>query len=301
VNGIVASDFRTLAATGAMAVVLLACGTAHAQVAAPPELWPRDVLQWVEAVIPPSNITCGPDWWEALNDGRSEWCVSVVDGRVTAEPRDSRAPVPGPRPAFVAETEEFRAPTSFLQVDDGWLVGYDHGEFGGALYWFSTDGTHHDRISDHQVVQFLRTPDGILAIEGCAHGGGRFGGSLVRIARAAPDARWLAPTLAELPSTPRAIVRRADGTLFIVLADGVAAVEPGDKLRILFRDERHADLCYVSSCVLTPDGQRLYVGLRQLVAQIELDACRMRLLAPQPDFLRPMEWPPPRPPRQPKR
>jgi hypothetical protein len=26
------------------------------------------------------------------------------------------------------------------QVDDGWLVGFNHGEFGAALYWFSKDG-----------------------------------------------------------------------------------------------------------------------------------------------------------------
>ena len=41
------------------------------------------------------------------------------------------------------------------RVDDGWLVGFNKGEFGAALYWFSADGKQNYKISDHQVWEFF--------------------------------------------------------------------------------------------------------------------------------------------------
>ena len=63
----------------------------------------------------------------------------------------------------------FVALSAFARVDDGWLIGFNHGEFGAALYWFSLDGNRNYKISDHQVVDFISTPDGFLAVEGLAH------------------------------------------------------------------------------------------------------------------------------------
>ena len=34
-----------------------------------------------------------------------------------------------------------------LGVADGWLVGFNAGEFGGGLWWFSFDGKRSKRIS----------------------------------------------------------------------------------------------------------------------------------------------------------
>src|SRR5262249_8549827 len=156
-----------------------------------------------------------------------DWNVLLVDGRVCAVPHDPQAPPPGPHPQFSTDTDEMKGATAYCAVDDGWLVGYDHGEFGGALFWFSTDGAQHEKISDHQIVDFLPGKDGVLAIEGVAHMS-ISAGSLLRIARPAPGWHWVAATLTTLPAAPRAVVRRADGTLLVVLSDAIVSLDARD-------------------------------------------------------------------------
>ena len=271
---------------GSLAAFVLATGLLVAQQApsAPPPD-PRDIDAWVEQLPPrASDKPGGVVWEDALRIPAFAWRVFLEDGKVLAELLDPRVKEPEPQPPFVVETKDISGPTAFCQVDDGWLVAFNHGEFGGALYWFSADGAQNYRISDHRVEAFLQTPGGVLAIEGIAHGG-LSQGSLIRIARPEPGARWLAPTLLTLPAAPVAVARRADGMLFIVLSDGVASVDPSDRLHVLFRDQERMGLSRVRSCVLSSDGNRLYFGMGDFVGQVKLDAAHLTLLVPDADFL----------------
>ena len=98
------------------------------------------------------------------------WRVFVDGASISAEISESEVPVQQHRPPFEAAADDFRAASRFWPVDDGWLVGFNHGEFGAALYWFSRDGKRHYEISRHHVVTFFALADGIHAIEGLAHG-----------------------------------------------------------------------------------------------------------------------------------
>ena len=78
-------------------------------------------------------------------------------------------PIAAEHPEFTPAVGQFRGASAFARVGDGWFVGFNQGEFGAALYWFSLDGQRNYKISDHQVLQFVRVWDGICAIEGLAH------------------------------------------------------------------------------------------------------------------------------------
>jgi hypothetical protein len=39
-----------------------------------------------------------------------------------------------------SELDQFSGTRKVLKVADGYLVGYNRGEFGGSLFWFSADG-----------------------------------------------------------------------------------------------------------------------------------------------------------------
>ena len=60
-------------------------------------------------------------------------------------------------------------PSSTLGVNGGWFVGFNYGEFGGSLWWFSADGNTAKKISNDNVVDIVKTKSGILVIAGLCH------------------------------------------------------------------------------------------------------------------------------------
>ncbi|HEX7837136.1 MAG TPA: hypothetical protein VF469_06710 [Kofleriaceae bacterium] len=57
-----------------------------------------------------------------------------------------------------------------LAVADGFLVGTDAGEWGGALQWFSKDGARHAQIADANVRSLVVLgADEVLVLEGLNH------------------------------------------------------------------------------------------------------------------------------------
>ena len=49
-----------------------------------------------------------------------------------------------------------------VKVSDGWIIGFNAGEFGAGLWWFSPDGKKREKISGDQVVGFFVTDAGLL-------------------------------------------------------------------------------------------------------------------------------------------
>ena len=64
-----------------------------------------------------------------------------------------------------------------VKISDGWIIGFNAGEFGAGLWWFSPDGKKREKISEDQVVGFFVTDAGLLALEGLAHGNTQSAGS----------------------------------------------------------------------------------------------------------------------------
>jgi len=147
----------------------------------------RDVQQWHEVSLPPEDDEYRRTaWFEAASffSKSWEWRVFVENDRVLAQLASEPQRAHRDRPEFTPKVEPFftRPGTALMRVEDGWLTGFNDGEFGAALYWFSRDGKQNYKISDHQVIDFFSGLDGIYAIEGLGHMG-YVRGSVIRIAR----------------------------------------------------------------------------------------------------------------------
>ncbi|MBI3735218.1 hypothetical protein HY256_01740 [Candidatus Sumerlaeota bacterium] len=246
--------------------------------------YPRRVAQWHEVAVPSEKDEGARRAWRyAANYSKHEWRVYVERGEICAQLTSAAPEVPRERPKFIPSADQFRDPTSFASVEDGWLVGFNKGEFGAALYWFSRDGKSNYKISDHQVVEFFPLSDGIYAIEGLAHLS-LSEGSIIRISRPKPKAHWQAHTVNKLPFAPYAISVRRDDTMLITLSDSLVSVGPDHKITALLRNATWDNLVPNSS-VLSPDQQRLYIGMRQFVGEFDIPAKKLRLLIPSDGFL----------------
>jgi hypothetical protein len=269
-----------------MVRILLAGGAALCGVAiyaAEPE-YNGDVAQWLEVAAPPAADQGERMVWHyAACYSKHEWRVDADGDRVDARLTTEKVEKPRPRPSFDPTAEKFRMADEFADVGDGWLVGFNAGEFGAALYWFSHDGKRNYKVSDDQVVAFFTLDDGVYAIEGLAHGS-ESRGSVIRMARPDPRGRWQAHEVTKLPFAPYAVSVCKDGTMLIALSDALVAVGDDRKVRVLLADAPW-DSLYPNSSVLSRDEQKLYIGMRQFVGELDLKSKTLRLVVPTDKFL----------------
>jgi hypothetical protein len=222
-------------------------------------------------------------WFYAANYSSHEWRVFTEGDQICAQLTSSQRQPHAERPKFTPKAGRFRRASAFASVEDGWLVGFNEGEFGAAVYWFSRDGSRNYKVSDHQVVDFFSLPDGIHAIEGLAHLS-LSGGSIIRVARPEPKAHWQAETVTKLPFAPYAISVLRDGTMLITLSDSLVLVDATHKITTLLPDAPWGNL-YPNSSALSPNQQKLYIGMRQFVGEFDIPAKKLRLLVPSDAFL----------------
>jgi hypothetical protein len=244
----------------------------------------QDVTRW-QAVDVPSASDRGARmvWSFAANYSRLNWRVFTQDGEVRARLRSEVPDMGRQKLGFTPEGGKFSRTSATAAVDDGWLIAFNEGEFGGALYWFSRDGKRSYAISDDQIVDFFARADGIYAIEGLAHLGGSRG-SVLRITRPKEGARWQAQSVAALPSAPYAVAVQRDGTAAITLSYSLVSVGTDLKVKTLYPDAPWGEL-YPSTSVLAADEQKLYIGMRQFVGEVDLKTKTLRCLIPSAQFL----------------
>lgn len=92
-------------------------------------------------------------------------------------------------------------PIVHLRVADGWLVGVDHGEWSGVLWWVAADGAAHERITTANVVALVDAGGEVVAVTGLAHLGSS-DGALLHLERAD---RWRVVRSTSLPGAPATV------------------------------------------------------------------------------------------------
>lgn len=249
--------------------------------------YPPDPSDWYEIPIP-SEAARRKLWLDAAKDSEVAWRVFLDDGRVRAELlRDSvrrRRRRRKATPECDAVAEFCENASAIARVEDGWLVGFDFGEFGGGLCWISEDGLDSYRISDHRIVDFVPEGDEVVAIEGLAHL--VFDeGSVIRIAWCEDNARWIVRREIPLPGKPFAMSLQPGVGLMITLTDRLCLLRSGNAIDTLLAGAPWRRL-YPSSSVLGPDGRTLYIGMRRFVVEVELATSEVRYLVPSPRWKR---------------
>jgi hypothetical protein len=246
--------------------------------------YPQDITRWQEIQVPPDGKNSDRAMWDSsANYSQLSWRVYLDGGRPRAKliegPNDNSTD----QAPFDARADKFSGASRFKAVDDGWLVGFNHGEFGAALYWFDQNGKHHYKISNHQIVAFFTLSDGIYAIEGLAHMDISCG-SVIHIVRPTTIGHWQAVRIVRLPFAPLTVAVRRDGVMLIVLTDSLVSVGVDHQVSTLVSEAPWEGL-YPASSILLPDEDRLYIGMRQFVGEVDLATNNLRMLLPSKMFL----------------
>ena len=153
-----------------------------------------------------------------------------------------------------------------LQVEDGWLVGRDAGEFGGGLWWFDSRGGGREQLARDNVVGLSKSSKGVLVLTGLAHLGLDYGSVLLVTGE---GGERKAERLADLGSAPRTFVAESPDSLLVVTTRGLARVTTGGVARQLL--PTNYGLLYPNSMTLSPSGV-IHVGMRHFVTRLTPNA-----------------------------
>jgi hypothetical protein len=271
-----------------IAASLTVLATAHEH----PKDYDADVTGW-QVVTQPSTDKFD-EYWGFLNRANMsgiEWSVRLDKGTVKAVLGEGYVEaLAGDRPKFSLnqskDADPRGEPNAVHKVSDGWLVSYNRGEFGGAVWWFSADGSDRRAISKHRVSQFITHQKRVLAVEGLAHLGSSEG-SVIEFTR---KDHWTVSTFIELPQSGEVVVSLPDERLCIVASDMLLALSMDGRLEVLIPNARWGSL-YPNSAVYDQISQTLYIGMRQFVATYKVTPANHSfvLTVPSKAFLSPYD------------
>jgi hypothetical protein len=255
-----------------------------------PKVYEQDVSLWKEVPAPPrSSYEDHFLFVQRANHSQVEWTVERHEKTVRAILSNGNNETPeADRPSFPMEiplgSQPSVAPTQVLKVNDGWMAGYNQGEFGAALWWYATDGKQRHKISDHQVNQFIVHKERIFAVEGLAHMG-TDEGSLIEIRH--NRKQWTATTFVELPGCGETITVLNDDRFCIATMGMLLAVSLDKKMEIFIPQGAWMYFCSPHSIALDAKSENIYIGMRQFVVRYNLKANdhSYQFLIPSLDFL----------------
>jgi hypothetical protein len=224
---------------------------------------------WAQNALMPSNWTSiefpaasseTSDTLLCANYSTDEWHLTMDSGalRISQSMREPRTELP----KHFAVTKEMKGSPVVAKSSDGWLVGFDNGEFtGGGLWWVSENGRESRQVSDENVHAILSRGDGSVVLtgiarlsvdEGTAYSYNPITQALTRIA--------------DLGSSPAAALVQENGTVVIAAQTRVLEIDKSNQLRVLlFNQGMH--LLYPNSVVEDPSGD-IFVGMRFYVLQL---------------------------------
>jgi len=213
------------------------------------------------------NVPTNTDTLQSYNRSLEEWTVFLKANIVYAT-NDRRA-ISDTLPFEIISPENdrflFKGRRTVLGVDDGYLVGFYHGEWSGSMFWFSKDGKLNYRISEHEIVQFKKRGNKIYAIEGLAHMS-LSEGSMVEIKKMAN--KWIASPYLKLPSAPYAIDLDSNNNFVIISSHSLLKVDVKAKIHVLVKDA-FWDGLYPNSLLIKDDIA--FMGMRKGVFKYNLN------------------------------
>ncbi len=243
----------------AKTILLLALSFCLKSTACPEEYNP-DVNTWV-AIKKPNRLLagCSPH----------DWDIKVAGKKVCAELTCSEKS-PTSLPKFDAririDTQSHLVkPTSTYKLDKGWIIAYNRGEFGAAVYWFNEDGKKKQYITNLHINGFQKEGDRIIAVSGLAHMMSNRG-SLVEFIRDPKSKKWSVKELIKLSESAELIAKVKPGDYVIATTTKLLRVNLKKEVTTLV-STRGIDP-YPNSMLI--DKNTVYIGMSQFVARYKL-------------------------------
>jgi hypothetical protein len=218
----------------------------------------HDVRGWKR--IDPSSVSV--DQTFSLNYSPCSWTVVVRDGAVLAE---EHRDVPPNVPANVHLPSELGRPRIVQRGRSGILLGFNHGEWGGALLWYGNDGAFKRKLVDDNIVALWPTATGFTVYAGLSHLGSDTGRAMELVDS---GSQYSVARSADLGSAPRAMVAETGGATVVATMTGIVRVQPDFQIQQVVRTRW--GMYYPVS--LAVHAGAAYVGMRGIVAEVTLAA-----------------------------
>ena len=221
------------------------------------------VKNWKSYEIPTNQDTV----YKYKSD-KNDWIVSIDQNEIYAvewSKNSSKISVPFFIKPTAIEERTFRGKRFFMSVDDGYLIGFNRGESGGYIFWFSKDGTKNYKISDDNIVQFKNRDNKIYAIAGLEHLS-MLEGSIIEIKK--EKGKWVSVEYLKIPTAPVAVELDTENNLVIVTSSSLLSVDTNKNLQILIAKGIWDSFLYPNSLVI--QNETLFIGMRKGIFKYNL-------------------------------
>ena len=233
----------------------------------------KPVQKWKKHDLPAADAI--PE----LNNSASTWLLSLdSSGQVIAQNRIAKAPSADELPFKLyfdtVKSISWKGFRTVKKVDNGYLVGFNKGEFGGSLYWFSENGDSSYQISREIVIYIFEYKKNIYMASGLFHMNqdrGRINEMIFA------DNKWKVDQGVELPSKPDIIMPYKDRML-IITTRTILFFDGTNNFDFVKKDG-FWDVLYPQSAVISNDD--LFVGMRGGVYKINLSSKKEEWLMPK--------------------
>lgn len=200
------------------------------------------------------------------NYSSHEWRVSMSSGRLeitddSNRDQENRGVV---FPSHFHRTTDMMGRAMTARAGDGWLVGFNAGEFGGGLWWTNSDGERARLLTRENVQAFLSRGKDVLVFTGLAHM--TYDSGTVYLFRSTGDDAALS-RIADLGSAPSAVLLENTGSVLVAVSNGVVALRPEGSIVRLYKQDK-MPILYPNSITGAESGA-IFVGMRFYVLRLQ--------------------------------
>jgi hypothetical protein len=211
---------------------------------------------------------------QCFNFSRNDWQVKSDGANVTFGKESKPDNVVAPSlPRLLKHENDMPGKTvsaglrTAIHYENGWLLAYDAGEWGGGLWLTNEDGSKTKRILDSNVRAVIPFNGGILVLSGLAHIMD-FGNAFIF---SSPNGLDISLQHAmQLDGEPSAPAKAPDGSVFFVTTYGLCRITKTGELQRLTYFPKWVRQQYPNSMAITPDGT-IFIGMRMFVLKLRPD------------------------------
>jgi hypothetical protein len=226
-----------------------------------------DLSKWMSIEHPEGRKY--DDFLRLVGQSPHEWSVKKENGQVVPSIRQVVPNKIGEPPSFSTMMKlrsGTNAGSSYLKVDDGWIVGYT--DWGTAIYWFNEKGTESQLLSDQYKIRFhFAFKDRHLVFEGKRTKTAFVSsGSVLELSK--KNDQWGINPLFNLPGCPDLVLEESPGHYLVVTPRMLLRVNLDRKIEVLVPNAKWGWL-FPNSIVRGDDGN-IYIGMKQFIVKCGL-------------------------------
>lgn len=201
---------------------------------------------------------------ECANLSQREWLIIRKNEAIDVQLRtkdDEGDPLPFPFHPTKKDEAALHGTHHVHAVPEGFLVGFDAGEYGGALYLFSTDGSTRQKLGSENVIGFADLRIGTIVLTGLAHLGMSVG-HLFKVAHGGSGisvSQWL-----DLGGATETFAVDSPESMFVLTTGALYRVTACGDINEISRT--NYDALYPSSMAVDASGV-ITIGMRQFIAR----------------------------------